>query len=1016
MAKAVRTIGTVVGVALVVVGVATANPALISAGMQTVSYSNLAASAIDMVAPQKPKFSDQGNPLRFQTNPQSGLPYAIGRTRMSGVRIYADTYDGFKRKGEHDVLSFGVLLSAGGTIDSIEKFTADGETITFNGTTGNGNGSWTDWMAQKVWLGGAQTSALALTFGGSGPPGWTSNHKLSGITHALWSLRYDNDGKKYAAGVPEPAWIGKWVKVYDPRLDSTYPGGSGSCRALNESTYVWSRNPALHALTWALGRWQDNKRTLGIGAPVTNIRVADFVEAANVADENAWGIGGVEWSTDSKWAILKRMLQAGGAVPTMTGAMIGCRVNTPRIAVATITSDDILDEMAITVTKPRRERFNTVIPRYRSESHEWEIISADPISVPDYVTEDGGIRQKEIDYPLVQAEVGQSGFDGDLQAGQLAAYDIVNSREGGPISWTTGPKFIGLKSGDCVTLDVPEQGLVDQDVLITGVERDPGTAKLRFTANTETSAKHAFALGETAVPPPPFTLTPPEIIPEQPDSDVWDAVPLATADGIPFIRVEGDTSDVGWEAVVIQYRADGGDWTVAGTFPITGDFFWYEIMSLDGETEYDIRLAYKSPWATGDWLEISAIETPEAGIEGPPGPPGADGDPGVDGTDGTDGADSSGLVINGNFETGDSRGWYSFAGTIVSSGAYSGTYAARVASASGGPNIISNRFAAQPGDLFRAACVVSRDETSLPDAACLLRCRAFDSSGSLISGTTLQSANISTAGWQPLSGEYTAPAGTVSVSVDVGEAAGTTGHWIVDAVSASAKGSPGVSGPPATSISVTRKAVNVWAYANGTVVSWADAVGLLKVYSGDTDVTASATLSATASSGVTGTINTATNTPVSGQPKGYYRVTAMTGDTGYLTLTAVYGGVTITEVFSVSKAKGGYEIVGSLPVSDLFEGRVVFLTTDDKLYRYTGSAWTKAVDGLDLVANSVTTNAINAGAVTAAKMAVTELSAITALIGLLRTATTGERLEIEDNVIRVYDASNNLRVLIGDLS
>lgn len=610
MAKAVRVIGTVVGVAIAVAGVATGNPGLVAAGLKVATYSNIAASAIDIVAPRKPKFSDQGNPLNFQTNPQSGLPYCIGRTRMSGVRIYADTYDGFKIKGEHDVLSFGVLLSSGGAIDSIEKFTADGEQITFNGTTGNGNGTWADWMGQKVWLGGQQSTALSLSFGGKTPPGWTSSHKLSGITHALWSLRYDNDGKKYAAGVPEPAWIGKWVKVYDPRLDSTYPGGSGSCRALQEDTYVWSRNPALHALTWALGRWQSSKRTLGIGAPIANIRVADFVEAANVADENGWGIGGVEWSTDSKWAILKRMLQAGGAVPTMTGAMIGCRVNMPRIPVTTITSADLLDEISVAVTKPRRERFNTVIPRYRSESHEWEIISADPIGVSDYVTEDGGVRQKEIDYPLVQAEVGQSGYDGDQQAGQLAAYDIVNSREAGPIVWTTGPKFIGLKSGDCVTLDVPEQGLVEQDVLITAVERDPGTAKLRFTANTETSAKHAFALGETAVPPPPFTLTPPEIIPEQPDADDWAAFGYSSGDGVPLIRIEGDTSEVGWESVVIHYRLTGvGEWVTAGTFPIDSADFWYDLTGIDGAATYDIRLAYKSPYAVGDWLEIGPVET-----------------------------------------------------------------------------------------------------------------------------------------------------------------------------------------------------------------------------------------------------------------------------------------------------------------------------------------------------------------------------------------------------------------------
>jgi hypothetical protein len=44
---------------------------------------------------------------------------------------------------------------------------------------------------------------------------------------------------------------------------------------------------------------------------------------------------------------------------------------------------------------------------------------------------------------------------------------------------------------------------------------------------------------------------------------------------------------------------------------------------------------------------------------------------------------------------------------------------------------------------------------------------------------------------------------------------------------------------------------------------------------------------------------------------------------------------------------------------------------------------------------------------------VTSLSALTATIGLLRTASSGARTEIEDNVIRVYDSSNVLRVRMG---
>ena len=42
------------------------------------------------------------------------------------------------------------------------------------------------------------------------------------------------------------------------------------------------------------------------------------------------------------------------------------------------------------------------------------------------------------------------------------------------------------------------------------------------------------------------------------------------------------------------------------------------------------------------------------------------------------------------------------------------------------------------------------------------------------------------------------------------------------------------------------------------------------------------------------------------------------------------------------------EVVGSLPSTGLYQGRVVLLTTDNKVYRYTGSAWTTAISATDL--------------------------------------------------------------------
>ena len=66
--------------------------------------------------------------------------------------------------------------------------------------------------------------------------------------------------------------------------------------------------------------------------------------------------------------------------------------------------------------------------------------------------------------------------------------------------------------------------------------------------------------------------------------------------------------------------------------------------------------------------------------------------------------------------------------------------------------------------------------------------------------------------------------------------------------------------------------------------------------------------------------------------------------------------------------------------------------------------------------NVIVSRMLAAKAVTADKLAVTSLSAITANIGLLRTKTSGARTEIKDNLIEIYD-NNNFRVIaLGVLS
>lgn len=219
----------------------------------------------------------------------------------------------------------------------------------------------------------------------------------------------------------------------------------------------------------------------------------------------------------------------------------------------------------------------------------------------------------------------------------------------------------------------------------------------------------------------------------------------------------------------------------------------------------------------------------------------------------------------------------------------------------------------------------------------------------------------------------------------------------------------GPAGPGALTITLNKPFLSAYAYQDGSGVDFTNLDGLATVWSGTNDVTASASFNTPTATNCTGTVNTATDTPVAGKAKGYYKVNSMSQDTATLVISATYNGATAYATLAISKIKTGVEIVGTLPNTNNFEGRLVYLSTDGKLYRYHSGAWTKEVDGADLKANSVTTNSILAGAITAAKLAVTTLSAIAANVGtltagILQSISGGFRIDLDNAKILINTA------------
>lgn len=599
IASAVGTAFSAIGTALTATGIgATLLKLGVSVGLSILSR------------PKKPKDTSiaTGTQVSFKADTNAGVPLVLGRTATGGNIIHVSTNG---QEGHNIGLTYVVALSTG-PCAGFDEFWVNNQQAAF-GYNGNSevvaNGTWAGNMALRQFVGAQPDSWQELLGIADKDTTWDQTKVLSGLCYSMWFLSYDQ--QKYPTGVPQPMWVLRGPRVYDPRRDSTYPGGNGNQRPNDWTTwdFLGNDNPYLQALTWCLGHWQNGKLVHGAGIPISAIDVQAFIEGANMCDFYMWKIGGVVTSADKKWDVLKAMLQAGGGEPIKAGGKVSCISCTPKMALATIYTEHIKGKVTVTGTKSRRDRYNRIIPRYRSPDHNWQIISANPVSYDEFVSMDYGVRSKEIEYSLVQNV---------SQASQLAMYDIQNSREREPISIPLGIQWADYKVGDALNVQAPELGLDPRDVPVKVVilkrDIDLEQATCTLHCRTETDAKHNIALTTIGQGPSPNHL--PGWSPDYLTAPAWYAwlvqgATLTSDNGqqVPIIRVYGGADNPWAHDVIVNYRKEGGtgaDYFFSTVIGPAGNF-WYDkvtinISTVTENTPYEVRLAYRdklgviSPW------------------------------------------------------------------------------------------------------------------------------------------------------------------------------------------------------------------------------------------------------------------------------------------------------------------------------------------------------------------------------------------------------------------------------------
>ena len=285
---------------------------------------------------------------------------------------------------------------------------------------GQTQGGYNGVLTRSVNLGTPGQSALSV---GSGSQ-WTSACKFDGVAHMC--LHWVPNDKQLPNGIPSRyTQVIEGAPVYDPRRDSTVPGGSGSHRINDQTTWDYAaldsngvpigRNNALQVLWYLLGWRIANAQTgemvlvCGRGVDTTDINLATFITAANNCEAAGYYTDGA-FSTGDAHTDNEDKLTASGLIGTLIdpGGLWSYYANVDDTANidAYLSDDDITDNSATTWSDfyPMSEQFVQVAGKFNDPGplSLYQARAYPLVRDTTYESNLGVKRRKTIDFDVVQ--------------------------------------------------------------------------------------------------------------------------------------------------------------------------------------------------------------------------------------------------------------------------------------------------------------------------------------------------------------------------------------------------------------------------------------------------------------------------------------------------------------------------------------------------------------------------------------------------------------------------------------
>jgi hypothetical protein len=361
--------------------------------------------------------------------PLAAAKVIYGRVRVGGTIVYMET-----TSSSNEYLHMVIVL-AGHEVHAIDDIYFDDELVPLDGS-GNATGTFADLVRIKKALGtDAQTAFSDLV--SESDSLWTSNHRLRGRAAIYVRLKYNQD--KFPNGVPNITAIVRGKKVYDPRTTTT----------------AYSTNPALIVADYLC-----NTR-YGLGATyATEIDETALTAAANICDQDVTlDAGGTEDrytangsfdTTEVPEKVLAELCSAMAGHVTYVGGKWSILAGAYRSPSITLDEDDLRAGFKVQTLVSRRDQFNSVKGVFSSPDNLWQPTDFPSYSSATFVSEDNSETvYRDISLPYTTSAA---------TAQRLAKIELYKARE--QLSMTLPCKLTayGVQVGDVVNVTNTRMG------------------------------------------------------------------------------------------------------------------------------------------------------------------------------------------------------------------------------------------------------------------------------------------------------------------------------------------------------------------------------------------------------------------------------------------------------------------------------------------------------------------------------------------------------------------------------